>query len=527
LGDHRFDDRLTDHRDEALEDDRRTWRQWLRALERVDAGALSADQAVDAAILTNRLELFLLELEELRPQRWNPLLSNPGDAIYGLLARDYAPLENRLSALAGRLAALPQQLEVARRHLEVMPRVHVETALVQFAGTRSLLTLEVDRALRQAPTAAAGLSEVRPAAVAALDDHVRWLTDQLPGANRDPRIGAELFARKLALTLDTVTTGNDIRRRAESDLQRIEEDLARTASQLGGTIDEVFSRLAADRPDNHTIVEVASDAVSEATRFVDDHDLVTLVDDPLTVIVMPEVRRGIAVAYCDAPGPLENAPLPTFFAVSPTPQDWAAARVESFYREYNTSMVQDLAVHEAMPGHFLQLGHSRRATRRSLVRATFRSDPFIEGWAVYAESLMARHGHGGAAVRMQQLKMQLRSTINALLDQGVHAGGMREAEAMALMTGPGHQEASEAAGKWRRALLTSTQLSTYYVGYTEMVDIVSAAVDAQPRLPEHDLHDRILSHGSPPPRHLRTLMDLDPNGSGQTQEGSGQRAGSG
>jgi len=127
---------------------------------------------------------------------------------------------------------------------------------------------------------------------------------------------------------------------------------------------------------------------------------------------------------------------------------------------------------------------------------------------VYAERLMADHGYPGEgdprAVRMQQLKMQLRTTINAILDARVHAHGMTEAEAMALMTGRGFQEEGEAAGKWRRALLTSAQLSTYYVGYTEVSDL--AAELAASGLAERAVHDRMLGHGSPPVRLLRTVI---------------------
>src|SRR5919112_686773 len=133
-------------------------------------------------------------------------------------------------------------------------------------------------------------------------------------------------------------------------------------------------------------------------------------------------------------------------------------------------MVRDLTVHEAMPGHFLQLAHSRRFRADTRVRALGWSGPFVEGWAVYAEELMAGLGFGGLPVRLQQLKMQLRMSINAIIDQLVHCDDMTEADAMALMNGPGFQEAGEAAGKWRRALLTSTQLSTYFVGYQDILD---------------------------------------------------------
>jgi uncharacterized protein (DUF885 family) len=129
----------------------------------------------------------------------------------------------------------------------------------------------------------------------------------------------------------------------------------------------------------------------------------------------------------------------------------------------------------------------------------------VEGWAVYAEEVMAGLGLGGLPIRMQQLKMQLRMSINALLDQAVHADGMTEAEAMALMTGTGFQEEGEAAGKWRRALLTSTQLSTYFVGYAEVVDIAGRRPPGTANLA---WHDAMLAHGSPPPRHLATLLGV-------------------
>jgi hypothetical protein len=125
---------------------------------------------------------------------------------------------------------------------------------------------------------------------------------------------------------------------------------------------------------------------------------------------------------------------------------------------------------------------------------------------------MAARGLGddgtAAALRMQQLKMQLRSTINAVLDVRVHAHGMTEAEAMRLMVQRGHAEEGEAVGKWRRALLTSAQLATYYVGYHEVRDVVRTLRAGRPGASERSLHDAVLAHGSPPPRHLRALLGL-------------------
>jgi uncharacterized protein (DUF885 family) len=230
-----------------------------------------------------------------------------------------------------------------------------------------------------------------------------------------------------------------------------------------------------------------------------------VLDDPCVIEEMPEFARGVAVAYCDPPGPLETAEVPTFYCIAPAPVEWPKDRVESFYREYNDHMLRNLTVHEAMPGHFLQLAHSRRFRAGTRVRALGFSGPFVEGWAVYAEELMAGLGFGGLPVRLQQLKMQLRMSLNAVIDQLVHCEGLSERDAMELMTGRGFQEVGEAAGKWKRALLTSTQLSTYFVGYTEVAEIAAARpFGATPKA----WHDAMLAHGSPPPRHLRTLLGV-------------------
>jgi uncharacterized protein (DUF885 family) len=524
LGDHRFDDQLPDRRQAALGAERRGLDEFAARLAAIDQPALDRELRVDAAVLGNDVARRTFEIEDLREHTWNPLLANPGQAIYTLLARDYAPLPDRLRSLAGRLAAVPDSLAAARATLERMPKVHLETAIGQFGGTIGLVTEEVNAALRQAANAgdaasaqaSAEVESARPDALAALAGHRDWLSARLAGDDpaaggdgfADPRLGRDLFSRKLSLTLSAAADADVILARAEEDLERVSREIAEVAATLGGTPREVLDRLGTAAPDEATILAFCADALAAQTAFVRSHDLVTLYDDPVEIIDMPEINRGIAVAYCDPPGPLEPVPGATFIAVSPTPKDWTAERVSSFYREYNRHMVHNLMVHEAMPGHYLQLQHSRRFTGATALRAALWSGPFVEGWAVYAEELMADHEYPGegdpAAVRMQQLKMQLRMVINAILDARVHSHGMTEAEAMALMTTRGFQEEGEASGKWRRAQLTSAQLSTYYVGYTEVADL---AADLRDRgLSERAAHDSMLAHGSPPVRLLREVL---------------------
>jgi uncharacterized protein (DUF885 family) len=519
LGDHRFDDRLDDQSEAALAEEAGWLDRRLGDLEATSAAGLDDAVGVDAQILTTALRLRRFQLDQLRDTEWDPLVANPGTAIYLLMARDFAPLGDRLRSVAGRLAEVPEALATARRSLTEMPRVHVETAIGQFTGTRTLLATELERALGDEPALRHEVEPAREAAVAALEEHVDWLRSRLDESERDPRLGADRFSRKLALTLDSASDADAVLARAEADLARVEEQIAETAARLDGGDEEgrvrrVLDRLASEGSvDNDTIVGLCEQALEETTQFVRDRDLVTVYDDPVQIIVMPEIHRGVAVAYCDPPGPLETSALPTYFAVSPTPEDWSEERVRSFFREYNAHMLHNLTVHEAMPGHVLQLAHNNRYASDVAVRQALWSGSFVEGWAVYAEELMADAGYRAEqgltdALRMQQLKMQLRMTINAILDARVHAHGMTEGEAMRLMMERGHQEEGEAAGKWRRALLTSAQLSTYYVGYVEVSDLARDLRAAHQGWTDRQRHDAMLAHGSPPPRHLRTLLGL-------------------
>jgi uncharacterized protein (DUF885 family) len=267
---------------------------------------------------------------------------------------------------------------------------------------------------------------------------------------------------------------------------------------------------SADRPARDGMVEFARETLAETTAFVRQRDFVTMPVEPLEIILMPEFQRGVAVAYCDSPGPLDKGQH-TFYAVSPVPADWTDAQVDSFLREYNKRSIANLTIHEAMPGHYLQIAHSNRYP--SVLRAALGSGPFIEGWAVYAERVMREQGFRGGdpLMKLVQLKWYLRAVTNAIMDSAIHVDGMTREEAMQLMTETGFQEEREAAGKWVRAQLTSAQLSTYFVGYQEHSDM---RAEAERRLgAKFDLkqyHDKVLSFGSPPVRFVRALAFEEP-----------------
>ncbi|GAB7048558.1 DUF885 domain-containing protein [Catenuloplanes indicus] len=509
-GDHTHDDRLPDHSAGAVTERTAMLIDAGNALAQLDVDGLDPEDQVDHAILTTMVERRLLELTEIREHEWNPLLHNPGPLLHGLMARRFAPVAARLESLAGRLAAVPDAVATARAVLHDCPRVHVETAAGQFAGAAGLIRDELPTLLAEEPSLAGRITPLAARAAEELDGFAAHLRG-LDADGRSPRLGRRQWEARLWHTLDTELSASEVLRRAEDNLERIGERIRETAAELTGgpatdeTVRRALAQLAEERPDNDTIVDFARVTMAETTDFVRTHGIVTIPDDECVIEAMPEFARGVSVAYCDPPGPMETADVPTFYCIAPAPADWSPERVESLYREYNHHMVRNLTVHEAMPGHFVQLAHARRYRGNTRVRSLGWSDPFVEGWAVHAEESLADHGFGGLPVRMQQLKMQLRMTMNAVLDQLVHCEDLSETDAMRMMTGRAFQEEGEAAGKWRRLLLTSTQLSTYFVGYTEVSAIAAAR---PPSVPLGTWHDAMLAHGSPSPRHLRTLLGV-------------------
>src|SRR5438552_17147027 len=389
------------------------------------------------------------------------------NSLYLLVARDFAPADKRIPNLRRRMEKISEVIGQAKANLQNPPRVHTETAIEQTQGAINLVREGLAPLLDRAPQTKKELAPLQEKTAAALEDYKKWLqNDLLPRSDGNFRLGAEKFRKKLRFALASDLSMEEIMKRAQADLQQSQNAIYETALPLykkyfpkadqlaladkKKVTAAVLNKLAEQHPDDNTIVSYAQKIVGEATGFVRSHNMVTVPDTPLDVIVMPEFKRGQAIAYCDASGPLEKN-AKTFFAVAPTPNDWSKERKESFFREYNNYMVRDLTVHEAMPGHYLQLAHANEFRAPTLVRAIFQSGTFVEGWAVYCEQMMAEIGYGGTEVKMQQLKMRLRAIANAILDQSIHAGNMTEQQAMDLMTKATFQEQGEAVAKWKRA----------------------------------------------------------------------------
>jgi len=531
LGDHRFDDRLDDVSAAGWQARLTFSELYLAALEPIDRAKLSRANQVDALLLLHDLQYDRWKFQTLQDWRWNPLIYTriAGDGLYNLLAREFAPAPERLKNLGKRLEELPRFLSQVREVLEParVPKVFAETAAKQNAGLKSMLEGEISAQIATLPveqqdTLRTSVTKAR----SAVSQHQIWLEKRLtPEAKGDFRLGAELYDQKLSYALFSPLTRQQIRERADSELAgtraamyeiatvvlkgkrgSVPTPAKPSAAQQQRAIKAALELAYAERPKRDAVLDTARASLVDATRFVSEKNIVTVPDEPLEIIVMPEFQQGVALAYCDSPGPLE-AGQKTFYAVSPIPAQWTRAQTDSFLREYNSRSIHNLTIHEAMPGHYLQLAHSNKYP--STLRKVLASGPFTEGWAVYTERVMIEQGYmnGDPLMKLIQLKWYLRSIVNALLDQAVHVDGISRDAAMKLMTESGFQEEREAAGKWTRAQLTSAQLPVYFVGAQEHIAL---RAEAEQRLGAafsmRDYHDKVLSYGSPPVRFARELL---------------------
>jgi len=530
-GDHRFDSEVDDLSADGRASAEAFSRKMLAELAEIDTSKLSRDNQVDAAVLRNQLRYDVWNAELLQAWAWDPTIYTQisGGALYNLMAREFAPMPDRLRSATARMEKLPALFAQMRANLDPkrVPLIHAQTVSKQNHGVIDIVDEMIVPHAKELPEAdrvrlEAAIANLRKAVA----DQQAWIDKTLvPNAKGDFRIGQKLFDEKLAFALDSTLSRQEIRQRAEAEIVRTRAQMygiARgvlagkpgapatpehpTDAQQQAAIKAALDLAADDRPARDQVVATAKEQLAKATAFVRAHGLITLPDAPVQVILMPEFQRGVTVAYCDSPGPLDNG-MSTFYAVSPIPDDWSAEQTTSYLREYNRRSIAELTVHEAMPGHYVQIWHSNKLP--STLRAVLGSGSFVEGWAVYAERMMADEGFldHDPLYRLVQLKWYLRATANAILDQAIHVDGMSREDAMKLMTQTTFQEEREAAGKWTRAQLSSTQLSTYFVGVQEHLDLRREAEQAWGKdFNLRKYHDTVTSFGSPPARYVGELM---------------------
>ena len=528
LGDHRFDRLLDDVTPRAREGWLAHARQTLQKLpKKVDYAKLSRDGQIDFDIFKQELTRTIWLAENTRPFEEDPRTYNGyiNDSVYLLLVQSTLPKETNVANCIARMAQIPKIIAVAQDSLRRPPRPILETAIRQNRGAisfyeKGILDLAGETRQRDALKAAAA-----PVA-ALLKDYQKFLEgDLMARATGNWRLGRKKFARKLELVLDAGLTAGEVLADAEAEFARVQRDLYVIARQLWSkyfpklplpaddvtgrraTISKVIDAIGQEHGKPEDLVQDARATVDRIKAFIQEHDLLRLPQpDRCQVIEMPEFKRGNSLAYLESAPPLDPKAT-SFYAISPPPSDWEAQRVKSFLEEYNRHMLQILTLHEAYPGHYVQLEYSNRT--RSLIRRVLQSGVFIEGWAVYGEQTMLDQGYGEGdlPLRLSQLKFYLRAVANAILDHQMHCTRMTDEEALKFLTESAFQSEGEARLKIIRAKQSSVQLSTYFVGrmaHYRLRQRIERELGDQFNPGRY--HEAVIDHGSIPVKYLPELV---------------------
>ncbi|HLA65707.1 MAG TPA: DUF885 domain-containing protein [Candidatus Saccharimonadales bacterium] len=532
IGSHRHDSEWPDLTDAG----RQAWRDWLVQAEArlgaLEAGPLTRNESIDRRIVLDNLAAMRFSAEELREHEWNPLsyVYLFGNGLFSLLAREFAPLPVRLASATARLRGLPAAIAAAQATLAAggtrpVSRFHTEQAVERMPGVAELVTSALDEA--KVLGDAAVMEPLQAAAAeanAAIEGFIAWLRDDLlRTAAGDFRLGPELYAAKFRHALQSDLTPGELEATASAEYDRVRAEMARLAHEIWPTwlddaeppadddqaVRAVLDAIAADHPRPEELLDFCRAENARIEAFVAERDLVGLADEPMQIIWTPQFMRSFGGAMLIQPGPLDGG-LDSFFAITPMPEDWSAQRKESYLREDNARMLRLLTIHEAVPGHYLQLAYANHCP--SVLRAIFFSGVFAEGWAVYITQVMMDVGYGAddPALMLVHWKFYLRSITNTLMDIRIHSGSMDEAEAMHLMVDGGFQEEGEAANKWNRARLSSTQLCEYFLGSVEMHELEAearrrAAAEGQEFVYRPFL-ESVLAHGTPALPVIREIL---------------------
>ncbi|MFL5339259.1 MAG: DUF885 domain-containing protein [Gemmataceae bacterium] len=527
-GDHRYDHMLDDLSPQARREAVARLQKAAADLPRAASYAkLSRAEQIDYEILAHDLTRSLWLDANTRPYEQDPRVYNEilSDSIFLMLTQSTTAKERNLQNAIARIRQIPRVVEAAKASLKDPPKVWLETGVRQNLGAIHFYEKGIFEVTGESPQGSELQAACR-AIIPVLRDYQSFLEKELVSkATGDWRLGKEKFAQKLDLELDAGVTAEQVLRDAEAEAERVEREMVVVARQLWSKyfpkqplppdtaegrrslVREVVGAVSKEHGKVEDLVQDAKATIARIKQFITDNDILRLPEpDRCKVIEMPEFQRGFSVAYLNPAPPLDPA-SPSHYAVSPPPKDWDTRRVQTYLQEYNRHMLQVLTIHEAYPGHYVQLEYGNR--HPSQIRRVLYSGVFAEGWAVYTEQMMLDQGYGSGdlALRLNQLKFYLRTAVNAILDYKMHCANMTDEEAMQLLVDRAFQSEAEAVGKIVRAKLSSCQLSTYFVGRMAFYSLRRVIQEEQGD--KFDLgryHEAVLDHGTLPVKYLPELV---------------------
>ena len=502
----------------------------LDSLSRYDVTTLSEANQIDYHLMQNQLQYSQWQIKQLKQYEWDPGQYNVIGTFAVILNEHYAPLAKRLRNFYQKMAFIPDYYKEAEKQIKNPVAELTELAIDQHLGGVSVIEKDFADSLRKSSIPDAEQKQMldrAQASATAIKAYADWLKNLKNDHPRSFRLGKEFYDDKFKYEIQSQYTSQQIFNAAMDRKKFVHRAMAKLSKTLWpkyfgakpmptdslDLISQVIDTISSQHTTVADFQSTIENEIPKLTAFVDAKQLVTLdPSKPLVVRKEPAYMAGVAGASMSSPGPYDKDGN-SYYNVGSL-ANYSPDKAESYLREYNNYTLQILSIHEAIPGHYVQLIYSNQSP--SLIKSIFGNNTMIEGWAVYGEQMMMDNGFGDDAPEMKLMwyKWHLRSVCNMILDYSVHAGGMTKEQAITMLTHEAFQQQAEAENKWKRVTETSVQLDCYFTGYKEIMDLREAYKKDQGEAYNlKTFNEKFLSYGSAPVKYIKEAMMRKDNAS--------------
>lgn len=395
MGIHSYDFLLADLSQSSVKKKILTLRDYEKKLRRYEKADLDSHRRINYRLIKSNVDIALQDLRHIKWHEKSPILyvDQAINGVYFLLLSQHAPLHEKRPAILARMKAVPKLFETARRNLDDIPPIWIEAALEGLESGSAFYQQVAGELMSEFPDHADDILKISTAAREAMNEFVAWLGEVDPGNIGDFAIGEEDFNYKLRheylLDIDAdsmLAIGHTLLAEAQDDYRRYAE-YVETDHQAGG--DSVFVPACISAED---ILDYYNWETEQMRLWCEESGYVTVPPEIADVVVIetpPFLRSMISsIAYQPA-GPFDSVQQ-GYFYVRPLPDDMSRGQLEARWRYVHRRGFKGSVVHEAYPGHHLQL--QLAGLNPDPVRKWQFNLMLIEGWALYSEEAVYRHG---------------------------------------------------------------------------------------------------------------------------------------
>lgn len=515
LGDHRYD-HILGHYDEAtLQRQYVEMKEVLVDFEGMDTRSFSTEAAIDYVIAVQTIKSFVREFEEFRQEYRDPgtYLMTALAGVFLLIMKDFAPLDERLASVLGRMRDLPRVLAEGKENIipEETPELWAEMSLENTQMGMGIFAGLIPSLAEQVPEIELELKEASQAALAAVQDYGKWIEEEvIPNAAGAFPVGKEYFETLLAENHMVDWNSDWLLEKGYELYDSTLAEMEALAQQINPdkSAKDLVEDIKNEHPTADDLLDTYRAAMESARQFVIDHQLATIPENESLKIIETPVfwRNQIPYAAYMQPGLLDVEQEGIFVVTPVNPEDSAEAQEEKL-RGHPLDDIPITALHEAYPGHHLQLTVANLNKSLPRLFGGYLSTLFIEGWAFYCEEMMEQQGFINKPIqRLARLQAQLWRASRIIVDVSIHTGRMTYEEAVQFMVDKANLEPADAKVEVDRYTQSATQPMSYLMGKYEIMQIVE---EYREKYPDHSLmqmHDAILESGSLPPRLLRKRL---------------------